>query len=127
MELANFLKTLLARFFTPSSKDYFTVGTTLCLMSQLTGSSEVFKHQGIDINDYRAEHQFNYQVDNVMTPAATGHVDGVTTRILIKSNASEQVMSEFAALALRMCFAGEAVTGATTTEIAAYLNGERVE
>ncbi|SDW84484.1 alkylhydroperoxidase AhpD family core domain-containing protein [Lutibacter oricola] len=111
----------------PTSTDYFTSGTTLCLMSQLTGSSEVFKHKGIEINDYRAEHQFNYQVDNYMTPSATGHVDSVTTRILVKSNTSEKVMSDFASLALRMCFAGEAVTGATTTEIGVYQNGNLIK
>ena len=111
----------------PSSNDYFTAGTTLCLMSQLTGSSEVFKHQGIDINDFRAEHQFNYQIDNFMTPSATGHVDGVTTRILVKSDVSEKVMSDFAKQALGTCFAGEAITGSTTTEIGVFLNGKIVK
>ncbi|PKQ64490.1 hypothetical protein BZG02_06700 [Labilibaculum filiforme] len=108
----------------PTSSDYFTAGTSLCLMSQLTGWSEFYNHQGIEFDDYRVEHQFNYQVDNYMTPSATGHVDGVTTRILIKSNASEKVMSDFASQALRTCFAGEAVTNATTTEISVSKNGK---
>jgi AhpD family alkylhydroperoxidase len=111
----------------PSSRDYFTAGTSLCLMSQLTGWSEMYKRQGIEIDDYRVEQQFNYQVDNYMTPSATGHVDGVTTRILIKSDANEKVMSDFATNALRTCFAGEAVLGATTTEIDVFQNGKLVK
>ncbi|MFA9391157.1 MAG: hypothetical protein ACERKD_15210 [Prolixibacteraceae bacterium] len=108
----------------PTSSDYFTAGTSLCLMSQLTGWSEFYKHQGIVFENYRVEHQFNYQVDDFMTPAATGHVDGVTTRILIKSDVSDKVMSDFATQALGTCFAGEAITGATTTEIGLYQNGK---
>ena len=111
----------------PTSNDYFTAGTSLCLMSQLTGWSEFYKHQGIEFDDYRVEHQINYQVDNYMTPSATGHVDGVTTRILIKSNANEKVMNDYARNALSTCFAGEAITGSTTTEIGVYLNGKLVK
>ncbi|WP_195715203.1 OsmC family protein [Ancylomarina sp. 16SWW S1-10-2] len=111
----------------PTSGDYFTAGTSLCLMSQLTGWSEVLKHQGIEINDYRAEHQFNYQVDNYMTPSATGHVDNVITRILIKSNASEKVMSDYAIHALGTCFAGDAVSMETPTEVGIYKNGKLIE
>lgn len=111
----------------PSSNDYFSVGTTLCLMSQLTGSQMIHKKQGINISDFRAEHQFNFQIDNYMTPSALGHVDGVTTRILVKGDATEEEMSNFASMALRMCFAGEAVTGSTQTEIGVYQNGKLVE
>ncbi len=111
----------------PTSSDYFTAGTSLCLMSQLTGWSEFYKHQGIEFDDYRVEHQFNYQVDNFMTPSATGHVDGVTTRILIKSDAGEKVMNDYAKHALSTCFAGEAITGATTTEIGIYQNGKLIK
>ncbi len=111
----------------PSSSEYFTAGTSLCLMSQLTGWSEFYQHQGIEIDDYRVEHQFNYMIDNYMTPSATGHVDGVTTRILIKSDVSEKVLSDYAKQALGTCFAGEAITGATTTEIGVYQNGKLVK
>lgn len=111
----------------PTSSDYFTAGTSLCLMSQLTGWSEFYNHQGIEFEDYRVEHQFNYQVDNYMTPSATGHVDGVTTRILIKGDTSEKVMNDFATHALGTCFAGEAITGATTTEIDVYQNGKLIK
>lgn len=111
----------------PTSRDYFTAGTSLCLMSQLTGWSEMYKRQGIEIDDYRVEHQFNYQVDDYMTPSATGHVDAVTTRILMKSDANEKVIHEFATNALRTCFAGEAVVGATTTEIGIFQNGNEIK
>ncbi|MBD0777475.1 carboxymuconolactone decarboxylase family protein [Maribacter sp. ANRC-HE7] len=111
----------------PTSSDYFTAGTSLCLMSQLTGWSELYKHQGIDIDDYRVEHQFNYQVDNFMTPSATGHVDGVITRILIKSNTSEKVMSDYAKHALGTCFAGDAVSMETPTEVGVYQNGKLIQ
>ena len=111
----------------PSSSDYFTAGTSLCLMSQLTGWSEFYKHQGIKFDDYRVEHQFNYQVDNYMTPSAKGHVDSVTTRILIKSENSEKVMSDYAKHALGTCFAGDAVLDSTTTEIGVYQNGKLIK
>ena len=73
------------------------------------------------------KHQFDYQMDNYMTPSATGHVDEVITRILIKGNASEKVMGDYATNALRTCFAGEAVTGATTTEVGIFLNGKLIK
>lgn len=111
----------------PTSRDYFTMGTTFCLMTQLACTDMIYKHNGLDIKDYRAEHQFNYQVDNYMTPTATGHVDGVTTRILMNSNVSEKVMSDFATMALRMCFAGEAVLNTTPMEIGVFKNGEIIE
>lgn len=110
----------------PTSRDYFTAGTSLCLMSQLTGWSEFYNHQGIEIKDYRVEHQFNYLVDHYMTPSATGHVDGVITRILMKSGVSENIMSEYAKNALGTCFAGDAVLKSTPTEIGIYLNSVRL-
>ena len=111
----------------PSSNDYFTAGTSLCLMSQLTGWAEVFKHKGVEFDDYCVEHQFNFQVNDYMTPAAKGSVDEVTTRILIKGGADEKVMNDFAIHALGTCFAGEAVTGKTETEIGVYQNGKRIK
>ena len=52
---------------------------------------------------------------------------GITTFDYFKINKIEKEMSDFATLALRMCFAGEAVTGATTTEISIFLNGNLVK
>ena len=58
----------------PTSRDYFTAGTSFCLKSQLTAAKMFYKKQGIDIKDFRVEHQFNYQQDNFMTPTMTGHL-----------------------------------------------------
>ena len=110
----------------PSSKDYFSLGTTLCLMSQMTATQMFYKKQGINISNYRAEHQFNFQIKEYKTLTAQGFVDGVTTRILIKSDASEQVMNDFASQSLRMCFAGDAVANETPTQVVTYLNGQAV-
>ena len=40
---------------------------------------------------YRVEHQFNYQQDNFMTPAMTGHLDDVITRVIVKSEAQKRL------------------------------------
>lgn len=111
----------------PSSNDYFSLGTTLCLMSQMTATQMFYKKQGIDISNYRAEHQFNFQIANFMSPVAKGSVDEVTTRILVKSEANEQTMTDFASQSLRMCFAGDAVANETPTEVGIYLNGQQVK
>ncbi len=110
----------------PTSWDYFTVGTSFCLMSQLTGNQKFFQKLGIDINDYRVEHQFNYQQDNFMTPTMTGHLDEVITRVIVKSDAPKEASLDYANQALRMCFAGEGIQNATEMESTLYLNGEIV-
>ena len=107
----------------PTSRDYFTVGTSFCLMSQLTANRMYFRKQGINIDDFRVEHQFNYQQDNFMTPAMTGHLDDVITRVIVKSDAAEQALADYARQALRMCFAGEGVQNETEMESNVYLNG----
>jgi hypothetical protein len=82
-----------------------------------------FRKQGINIDDFRVEHQFNYQQDNFMTPAMTGHLDDVITRVIVKSDAAEQALADYARQALRMCFAGEGVQNETEMESNVYLNG----
>jgi hypothetical protein len=111
----------------PTSWDYFTVGTSFCLMSQLTGNQKFFQKQGIDINDYRVEHQFNYQQDNFMTPTMTGHLNEVITRVIVKSDAPEEASLDYAKQALRMCFAGEGIQNETEMETSIYLNGNIIE
>ena len=106
----------------PTSWDYFTVGTSFCLMSQLTGNRKFFQKQGIDINDYRVEHQFNYQQDNFMTPTMMGHLNEVITRVIVKSDAPEEASLDYAKQALRMCFAGEGIQNETEMESNLYLN-----
>lgn len=108
----------------PTSRDYFTLGTSFCLMSQLTANQMYFQKQGITIDDFRVEHQFNYQQDHFMTPAMNGHLDDVITRVIVKGKAEKTSLTDFAAQSLRMCFAGEGIQNATEMETNIYLNGE---
>jgi len=110
----------------PTSRDYFTIGTSFCLMSQLTANRWFAKSQGIDIQDFRVEHQFDYQQDNFMTPTMTGHLDGVITKVIVTSEAGEEACTAYAKQALAMCFAGEGVQMETEMESNVYLNGELV-
>jgi uncharacterized OsmC-like protein len=112
---------------TPTSRDYFTVGTSFCLMSQLTVNRMFFQKQGINIDDYRVEHQFNYRQDNFMTPTMTGYLNGVTTSVIAKSDAAKESAVKYARQALRMCFAGEGIQHETEMDSDIYLNGEIVK
>ncbi len=111
----------------PTSWDYFTIGTSFCLMSQLTPNQMYFQKQGINIDDYRVEHQFNYQQDNFMTPTMTGHLDDVITRVIVKSEAEKEAVNQFARQSLRTCFAGEGVQNETEMESNIYLNGNIIK
>ncbi len=110
----------------PTSRDLFTIGTSFCLMSQLTPNQMYFAQKGVKIDDFRVEHQFNYTQENFMTPAAKGSLDFVITRVLVKSNADEKVIHQYASQALRCCFAGEGIQNATEMETGLFLNGEEV-
>lgn len=111
----------------PTSRDYFTVGTSFCLKSQLTAAKMFYKKQGIDIKDFRVEHQFNYEQDNFMTPTMTGHLDNVITRVIVQSDAREESAINFAKQALSMCFAGEGIQNETEMETNIFLNGKVVK
>lgn len=111
----------------PTSRDYFTAGTSFCLMSQLTANKMYMQKQGINIDDFRVEHQFNYQQDNFMTPTMTGHLDDVITRVIVKSEAEKETLTDYAKQALRMCFAGEGIQNQTAMESNIYLNGKIVK
>lgn len=111
----------------PTSRGYFTVGTSFCLKSQLTAAKMVYKKQGINIEDFRVEHQFNYQQENFMTPSMKGHLDNVITKVIVKSNADKEAVNNYAKQALRMCFAGEGIQNETEMESNVYLNGKIVK
>ena len=111
----------------PTSRDYFTIGTSYCLMSQLTAAKMYFYQQGINIDNYRVEHQFNYQQDNFMTPSMNGHLDKVITRIVVTSKAPKDTLIKYAKQALSMCFAGEGIQNETQMQTALYLNGKIVQ
>lgn len=111
----------------PTSRDYFTLGTSFCLMSQLTANKMYYQKQGINIDDFRVEHQFDYQQENFMTPTMKGHLDGVITRVIVTSDAAKESLTDYAKQALAMCFAGEGIQNETEMESSIYLNGEIVK
>ncbi|WP_332468399.1 OsmC family protein [Desulfogranum marinum] len=111
----------------PTSRDYFTLGTSFCLMSQLTANKMYYQKQGINIHDFRVEHQFDYQQENFMTPTMKGHLDGVITRVIVTSDAAKESLTDYAKQALAMCFAGEGIKNKTEMESNIYLNGEVVK
>ncbi len=111
----------------PTSRDLFTIGTSFCLMSQLTPNQMYFQKKGVNIEDFRVEHQFNYQQDNFMTPSVNGHLDNVITRVVVKSKASEKMIHQYVNQALRCCFAGEGIQNATEMQTSFYLNGKIVK
>ncbi|MFT7004345.1 MAG: putative OsmC-like protein [Sulfurimonas sp.] len=111
----------------PTSRDYFTLGTSFCLMSQLTAANAYYHKKGIDIKNYRVEHQFNYQQDNFMTPTANGHLDDVITKVIVTSDAPKDELVKYAKQSLSMCFAGEGIQNETEMQTNVYLNGKLVK
>lgn len=111
----------------PTSREYFTLGTSFCLMSQLTPNMMFFQKKGVKIDDFGVEHQFNYKVSDFMTASMTGEMTDVITRILVKSSTDEKMANQFAFQALRCCFAGEGIVQSTEMETNIYLNGKLVE
>ena len=110
----------------PTSWDYFSLGTSFCLMSQLTANQMYFQKQGVDIDDFRVEHQFDYRKNNFMTPTMTGHLDNVITRIIVQGESAKEALEHFARQSLRTCFAGEGIQNETEMESTMYLNGKRI-
>jgi uncharacterized OsmC-like protein len=108
----------------PSSRELFTIGTSLCLMSQLTANQFYFNKKGIEIEDFRVEHQFNYQQEDFMTPKMVGHVDDVITRIFIKSKATDDILMKYGKQSLACCFAGDGVKNETEILTDVYLDGQ---
>ena len=111
----------------PTSNDYFTLGTSFCLMSQLTISKMHFQKQGINIENYRVEHQFDYQEDNFMTPSMTGNLNNVITRVIVTSEAEKEALIKYGKQSLSMCFAGEGIQNETEMETSVYLNGKVIK
>lgn len=96
-------------------------------MSQVTAKRMYLHMSGIDIDDFRVGHQFNYQQDNFMTPTMTGHLDSVITKVIVQGDLAEGVLTDYAKEVLRMCFAGEGVQNATEMHSNVYLNGSVVK
>jgi len=96
-------------------------------MSQLTANKMYFRKQGINIDDFRVEHQFNYQQDNFITPTMAGHLDNVITRVIVKSDAAKEALTNYAKQALRMCFVSEGIQNETEMKSSVYLNRKAVK
>jgi len=111
----------------PSSRSYFTLGTSFCLMSQLTANKMYFFKKGIKISDFRVEHQFDYVQENFMTPSMQGHLDNVTTNVIVSTQAAKELANSYAKQALKMCFAGEGIQNETQMESNIFLNGKIVK
>ncbi len=108
----------------PTSLEYFTAGTALCLTSQLTLVSAMMD---LDYNDYRVEQQIDYREEDVSSPAMVGFADIVHSSVVIESDESEERLNRFFQQSLSMCFAGEGLKGATDMYTHSYLNGEEIK
>lgn len=105
----------------PTSLEYFTVGTSLCLTSQMTLVSAML---GLDFTDYRVEQQMDYRQEAINTNEMVGYTDTVHSKVLIKSSESKERLERFYNQALSLCFAGEGLKGATEMSTNCYLNGK---
>lgn len=108
----------------PTSLEYFTLGTSLCLTSQTTLVSAMMD---LDVVDYRVEHMFEYSLENVGTEDMSGGIDLIHTYIIIEANEDQETLDEFMSRALSLCFAGEGLVNETDMEINTYINGDLVE
>lgn len=111
----------------PTSRDYFTLGTSFCLMSQLSAAKGYYHQKGVNIENYRVEHQFDYVQDNFMTPSMNGHLDNVITKVIVTSDAKKEELVKYAKQALSMCFAGEGIQNETEMQTSIYLNGKVIK
>jgi uncharacterized OsmC-like protein len=104
----------------PTSLEYFTLGTALCLTSQTTLVSAML---GLDYTDYRVENQTDYRQENVNSTKMVGYTDTVHSYIVIESEESRERLETFYNKSLSLCFAGEGLKNKTDMDINLYLNG----
>lgn len=108
----------------PTSLEYFTLGTTLCLTSQTTLVSAMLD---LDYEDYRVEHLFEYYQTDINTEDMSAGISKIHTYVIIESDEDLETLEEFYARALALCFAGEGLTQETEMAITTYLNGVVVD
>ncbi|NPD47684.1 MULTISPECIES: OsmC family protein [unclassified Lentimicrobium] len=108
----------------PTSLEYVTAGTALCLTSQMTLVTAMLD---LDHNDFRVEQQIDYREENVDSLTMAGFADVVHSSVMIESDESEERLNRFYQQSLSMCFAGEAFKGATDMFTKCYLNGKQVD
>jgi uncharacterized OsmC-like protein len=107
----------------PTSLEYFTIGTSLCLTSQTTLVSAMM---GLDFTDYRVEHLFEYIQDEANTGDMMNALDTVQTYVFIKSDEDKETLETFFNKSLALCFAGEGLVNETDMDISVYLNGNEI-
>jgi uncharacterized OsmC-like protein len=107
----------------PTSLEYFTAGTALCLTSQTTLVSAMMD---LDFTEYRVENQMDYTQKSIDTPEMVGTTDTAHSYILIESQESEERLNEFYNKSLALCFAGEGLKNATEMNTNIYLNNNKL-
>jgi len=107
----------------PTSLEYVTAGTALCLTSQLTLVSAMMD---LDYRNFRVEQQIDYREEDVKSTAMAGFTDIVHSSVLVESDESEERLKRFFKQSLSLCFAGEAFMNETPIKTRVFINGERV-
>lgn len=105
----------------PTSLEYFTAGTALCLTSQTTLVSAMMD---LDFTEYRVENQTDYREEKVNTSDMESFADTVHSYILIESEEPIERLQEFYNRSLSLCFAGEGLKNETKMITTVYLNNE---
>ena len=108
----------------PTSLEYFTLGTALCLTSQTTLVSAMLD---LEFTDYRIEDQIDYRQDTIDSTNMVSYIDTVHSYILIESDESQERLERFYNQSLSLCFAGEGLKNATDMKIHYYLNGKLIK
>lgn len=108
----------------PTSLEYFTAGTSLCLTSQIRLVSAMM---ALDSTEFRVEQQTDYRQENVATEDMAGYTDIAHSYIVIESDEPQERLEAFFNKSLSLCFAGEGLKGATEMNTAVYLNGEELK
>ena len=108
----------------PTSLEYFTIGTSLCLTSQNTLVSAMM---GLDYTDYRVEHLFEYSRENFYTTEMIGSLDTVHSYVFVESDESRDTLETFFNKSLALCFAGEGLVNETAMDISVILNGDELK
>jgi len=91
----------------PTSLEYFTAGTALCLTSQTTLVSAMMD---LDFTEYRVENQTDYREENINTTEMVSYADAVHSYVLIESEEPVERLEEFYRKSLASCFAGEGLS-----------------
>lgn len=108
----------------PTSLEYFTAGTALCLTSQTTLVSAMM---GLEFTDYRVEDQIDYRQEAIDSVKMVSYTDTVHSHVLIQSSESQERLEQFYNKSLALCFAGEGLKNATEMNTTLYLNGKKMK